>query len=232
MLDGKTYLIGNWKCNKGLDQVYSWFDTFARCFQPVAGLEVLIAPPMIWLGQCRDYIAEKNIAGLGLVAQDLSPFPSGSYTGAVSADMIKGIARFALVGHSERRRYFHETSQDVTNKVSEAEDAGITPVVCVDKAYAMSQLVALNALNGERMIIAYCPTGTLAYREPESIESVTEAVSFLSGIVAGQPIVYGGAITAGNSRRYRDVDGLSGLFVGAASLDAEEFCRICRNFSV
>ena len=221
------YLIANWKCNKSLEQALRWIDDFTGMHTDDARLDILLAPPMIWLAQCAEHLAKKNITSIKLCAQDISSFPSGSYTGAVSADMLNDLVTFSIIGHSERRRYFHETSQDVTNKAAEALDAGITPIVCVDKTYAMSQLTALNGIEGDDFIIAYTPTDDRAYRDPEPADIVEEAVRFISGISPNHPVIYGGAITGRNARDYSRIAGVSGLFVGSGSLDPASFHQIC-----
>jgi len=223
----KRFVVGNWKCSKSYTEAVRWLDTFARRYQPTEGLQVIIAPPMIWLNSLAEQLGSLDLPGVTLAAQDVSGFPLGSYTGAIAADMLKGKAEYALTGHSERRRYFHETSLDVTNKVSEAIDAGIKPIVCVDKTYAMSQLTSLSEMDTEHMIIAYCPVDGLSYREPEPAEKVEEAARFISGIHPYRPIIYAGAIGPDNAHRYAAVSGIAGLLLGSASLDAEVFNEIC-----
>ncbi|MEE4313040.1 MAG: triose-phosphate isomerase family protein [Desulfofustis sp.] len=226
-VSSKRFIVGNWKCSKNLDQAQAWLTSFARDFRPQPELQVIIAPPTIWLVPLARQLQDLSLAGVHLAAQDVSPFPRGSYTGAIAADMLTGSADYAIIGHGERRRYFHETSQDAVNKVSEAVDAGIKPIICVDTASAMSQLVPLGDLDSEQLVIAYCPVEAMSYREAEKKETVEEAVRFIGQIHPARPIIYGGAITPDNARDYAAIPGLSGLFVGQASLDPAAFVAIC-----
>ncbi|THB79282.1 MAG: triosephosphate isomerase [Desulfobulbaceae bacterium] len=221
-----NYIIANWKCNKSSTQACEWIARFAESYQASDEQEIVLAPPMIGLQPVADYLKDHQITGIKLAAQDVSPFPPGNYTGATPAAMLKGLVDYCIVGHIERRRYFHETSLDVTNKVSELADVNITPIVCVETSNAMSQLTALNDIECEQMVVAYCPVDALSYHSPEPIERVTEAVKFISTIVVKRPIIYGGAVSEKNARIYSEISGLSGLFVGSASHQPNQFQAI------
>ena len=222
------YVVGNWKCYKHYDEARQWLDVFAAGYRPADDLQVVIAPSFICLENLSRYFKELHLPNVSLAAQDISPFPMGGYTGAVAADMVKGMVDYVIVGHSDRRRYFHETSQDVANKVAEAVDAGLRPIVCVDQPYAMSQLMALADIDTEKkLLIAYGPVEALNFRIPESPEKVRESVSFIKNIHPDKTVIYGGSLNTENVDAYLALDNLSGLFVGAASLDAEVFLAIC-----
>lgn len=223
----KKYVIGNWKSNKGRKAAQEWFAEFADLYRPVDGLEVIIAPSFICLCSLSEYVQALELKQVSLAAQDVSPFPKGSYTGAVAADMFKGMVDYVIIGHSERRRYFHETSQDIANKMTETVDAGLAPIVCIDQPYAMSQLTALNDIDCDDLLIAYGPTEATTARIPESPERVVEAAKFISQVHPKTPVVYGGSLLPDNVDEYIALPQLSGVFVGESSLDAKTFAAIC-----
>jgi triosephosphate isomerase len=141
--------------------------------------------------------------------------------------MLTGLARYAIIGHSERRRYFHETSIDVVNKVTEAADARLIPIVCVDSSQALAQLGALEDIECEELLVAYTPVESLSSNLPESPARVNEAVGHIRQMFSHRLVVYGGGLLPGNVGKYLQIPELSGLFVGESSLDPLTFAEIC-----
>jgi len=223
----KKYVIGNWKSNKNTKDAQAWFSEFASLYTPVDGLEVIVAPSFICLCSLSEYVQALEVENLSLAAQDVSPFPKGSYTGAVAADMVQGMVDYVIIGHSERRRYFHETSQDTANKMAETVDAGLKPIVCIDQPYAMSQLTALHDIDCDEMILAYGPVEAITARIPEQPKRVAEATQFISQVHPKRPVVYGGSLMVENADEYIALPQLAGILVGQTSLDAASFATLC-----
>ncbi len=223
----KKYVVGNWKCNKGRREAQKWFAEFADCYTPVSSLEVIVAPSLVCLLTLSQYVEALQLENVSLAAQDVSPFPKGSYTGAVAADMLRGLVDYVIIGHSERRRYFHETSLETANKMAESVDAGLKPIVCIDQPYAMSQLTALNDIDCDDMLLAYGPVDAVTARVPEEVSRVAEAVDFIKQVQPKRPVLYGGSLRPDNAEEYVALSQLSGLFVGESSLDAGTFASIC-----
>ena len=192
---------------------------------------MIIAPSFICLEPLSRLLPALDLEHVTLAAQDISPFPLGSYTGAVAADMVKNMVDYVIIGHSDRRRYFHETSQDTANKLSEAVDADLTPIVCIDSPYTMSQLMALNDVDCREMILAYGPVEATSVRIPEPPDKVADAAEFITRVHPDRPVVYGGALSPETVDSYVNLPGLSGVFVGEASLDPVRFAAICKQLS-
>ncbi len=228
----KRYVIGNWKCHKDQQMARDWLDGFAEVYKPVVDVEVVIAPTFVCLEGVADYMQQLGLKNVSLAAQDISSFPKGAYTGAIAADLIKKMVDYVIIGHSDRRRYFHETSHDVANKFNETVDAGLIPIVCVDQPYAMSQLTALIDIDYDQMMIAYGPVDALNFRIPQSPDKVAEAAEFISKVLPKNPIVYGGSLLPENVHDYTTIEGLSGVFVGSASLEPEPFNAIIEKVTV
>jgi triosephosphate isomerase (TIM) len=228
----KRFVIGNWKCHKTLADARSWFDEFAGLYRPISEVLVILAPSFVCIDGISEYVRQLSLKNVFLAAQDISPFPKGAYTGAVAADLVKGMVQYVIVGHSDRRRYFHETLQDIANKINEAVDSGLVPIVCVDQPSELSQLSILKDIDCEKMIIAYGPVDALNFRIPQSPENVVKAAGLIARIHPNRPIVYGGSLNPENVRHYAHLAGIDGLFVGAESLQAASFAAICKEMAV
>ncbi len=223
-------VIANWKSHKNSDNCRKWLDKFVSVYRQHRETEIIIAPSMVSLESVSNHITQLGIINLGVAAQDVSPYPLGSYTGAVAADLIKPYAKYVIIGHSERRRYFHETIQDVTNKLIESGDSGLIPIVCVESIDVFSRMLSLVDLDSDKLIVAYTPVDALNFAIPESVENISAAARKIAGLLPGHPIVYGGAVHPDNAGQYSEIENLSGLFVGAASLEVESFTSICTQF--
>ncbi|MEA1934112.1 MAG: triose-phosphate isomerase family protein [Thermodesulfobacteriota bacterium] len=226
------YVLANWKAHKTMSEAEAWLEKFCQLYRPHPKVEVIIAPPALYLVPMRQKLQKYKIAHLALAAQNLSPFPPGAYTGEMAAEMVRNLVEFAILGHSERRRYFHETNQDVANKVSEAKAADIKPIVCVDQPYARSQMAALHEEYLDDLIIGYGPVEAIGIDIPQSLEKTKEEIDKIRIIAPDKPILYGGSINKENAGDYLKIAGVVGLMVGTASLDPEEFALICETASL
>lgn len=220
------YVVANWKSHKTLAEASHWLSRFMGLYTPHPGLKVILAPAFPFLYPLRQMLAGAK-SGVFLAGQDVSAFPFGSYTGAVAAEMLLGIADYAMVGHSERRRWFHESHQEVANKVHEALAAGITPLLCVDQPYARAQFAALSDHELRNSIIGYGPVEAIGVDIAPAPDRIRGSIAELKLMAPDSPLLYGGSVSRENAAEYMQIPGLSGLMVATASLDAEEFAEIC-----
>lgn len=207
-------VVANFKSHKTLSEVESWL----KAVPPTH--DVVVAPSFLHLS-----LAVSSWP-LSVCAQDVSPFPPGSYTGAVSASQLQDLGvTYCLVGHSERREYFHETSMDVANKVKELVAVGITPIVCLRKGDLAPQRAALDDGLISSCYFCYEPPADIGGTVTAPIEDIQQTTDQISRIFDTQKVMYGGSVNADNLASLLPL-GLSGVLVATACLDSASFKQI------
>lgn len=247
-------IAGNWKLN--LDHLQSiafvqklaWVLKDARVdFRTV---EVAVFPPFTDLRSVQSLIAADKYP-ISYGSQDISAHDSGAYTGEISGAFLKALdCRYAIVGHSERRSYHHESNELVGAKAAAAIRHGLVPVVCVGEtaedleargasAVPVEQLtVALDSVpKGSDIVVAYEPVWAIGSGEPATPEQAEDVAAQLREVLrtawgdddaARTRILYGGSVKSGNIASFMREPNVDGALVGGASLVVEEFAKIVR----
>jgi len=244
-------IAGNWKMNKDFSQTGELIDGLKKALSfDLKGVKVIICPPFTSLE-----LAHRLIQGspMELGAQNMYHEDDGAFTGEVSPMMLTAVGcKYVILGHSERRQYFHESDSFINKKVKKAIAAGLTPIVCFGETLDQrennitAQVVAaqvrgvlqdIGAENVERLILAYEPVwaiGTGRNATPQQAEEVHVLVRKLLGemytasTAEGVIIQYGGSVKPENAAELLWQPNVDGALVGGACLKAESFAGIVK----
>ena len=246
----RTLLIaGNWKMNNDVAEAAKLADELAQALPEVpAGVEVLVCPPTIDLTTVH---ARMQAAPIALGAQNVYWEASGAYTGESSCDMLKSAGcTYCIIGHSERRGYFHETDEDMNKKAKALVAAGLVPVFCCGEPlevreagthvdFVCSQIKAgldgLKIEDASQLVIAYEPIwaiGTGKTATADDAQEVCGAIrETLKGIYGAEladqiRVLYGGSAKPGNIAELVAKPDVDGALVGGASLKAADFASM------
>jgi triosephosphate isomerase len=246
-------MAGNWKMNLNHLEAIALTQklAFSLTEKQLSDVEVVVLPPFVDIRSVQTLIdGDKLLLGYG--AQDLSPHVSGAYTGDISGGMLAKLGcQYVVVGHSERRAYHHEDDAVVARKVKAALTNDLIPILCVGEglevreagnhvAHTVGQLdAALNGLKPdqvEKVVVAYEPVWAIGTGKTATPEDAQEVIGALRNRLADRHgnladrvrILYGGSVKANNIAAIMAQPDVDGALVGGASIDAEEFVRICR----
>jgi triosephosphate isomerase len=249
----QTLIAGNWKMNlthlEGIRLVQKV--AFALPEKYLTQVEVAVLPPFTHIRSVQTMVdGDKLLIKYG--AQDVSPAENGAYTGDVSGAMLSALGcSYVVVGHSERREHHNEDDDLVNRKVKAAFKHGITPILCVGEKlevreagghieHCTAQLIAgLKGLKADQVkgvVVAYEPVwaiGTGRVATPENAQEVCASIRSTiadkyGAEVAGEVrVLYGGSVKSGNIGDLVGQTDVDGALVGGASLDADEFSKLC-----
>jgi triosephosphate isomerase len=244
---GKVLIVGNWKMNLNVSQASLLVHRLQERTRAHRMLELVLAPSMLALQPVSMQIDRRKFR---LAAQNAYLKDEGAFTGEVSFTMLRDLVHYVIVGHSERRQYFHEDLPMVRDKVKAAIRNDIAPILCVGETAherkegftkrvlhdqvttALSSLTAREVMN---VVIAYEPVwaiGTGAPAKPHQIEEafmcIRHNVSELYGekVANSMRILYGGSVEPEFVAGILSIDGVDGLLVGGASLNPYKFSDI------
>jgi len=219
----KKLIVANWKSHKSPVQAAAWLAEYTPLVSG-AQVDVVLVPAFPLLSSVQAHLTQLH-SSLLLGMQDISPFPPGSYTGAVVAENVIGLGvKYVIVGHSERRRYFRETHQDVANKVDQVLEAGLTPIVCVDDDYVRLQAAAIPENHLSQCIVAYEPLASIGNGHNQPVSEVVPVVQRIRDVWGQVPVLYGGSVEPHNVGEYLAI--VDGVLVGHASLEAQTFAAM------
>jgi triosephosphate isomerase len=241
-------MAGNWKMYKSAAETFSFFEKFSPLVAAATHAEVVICPTFVNIPAAVD--AARSTA-IGIGAQDVFWLKEGAYTGEVAAPMLVNVGcRWVIIGHSERRQYFHETEETVFKKTVAALDAGLNPIVCMGERLEEREADATEAVCGAqfagglggltpeqfaRIVIAYEPVWAIGTGKTATPEMAAAAHKFIRGEIRNQfgadaasacRILYGGSVKPDNVKGLMAQPEIDGALVGGASLDPVSFASI------
>lgn len=218
----KFYIIANLKSNKNEIEAKNWLEEFKKIkdlSQILKEKEVIICPPFTLLSLFSSFMFSNSLP-VKIGAQNVSPFNEGAYTGEVNAKQIKDYASYVILGHSERRSNFKESDDMLLNKVKMSLEYGLSPIYCMQD----KDTLVPEGVN----VLAYEPVFAIGNGTPDTPKNA-ENVANLIKTKGNYQILYGGSVTPQNVKSFTDKESLSGVLVGQASLDPNEFIEIIKN---
>jgi len=223
------YIIGNWKSHQNITESLVWLEELHALKPKIGqGVKLILCLPFTDIAAFNHKLSD---SGLPIItgAQNVSHLSSGHHTGEITASMLSELVSFCLVGHSERRRDFDETSDIVAQKTKSLLENNITPIVCLDTPYLDEQIRCLfnEDVDVSRCFFVYEPLSAIGTGNPIDPHDANHVCHQISFLIDGQaPILYGGSVSADNAPSFVSQSRIDGVLVGTDSLEPTSFAAI------
>jgi len=247
----RLLIAGNWKMNKAADEAAELAGQIATDVGKTTEVGVAICPPFTALETVARAISESNVQ---LGAQNMHHEASGAFTGEVSASMLRQLfVNFVILGHSERRQYFHEDDAFINKKVLAALGSNLKPILCVGetleqreagetmdvvRSQVLGGLDGVEAKDTEALVIAYEPVWAIGTGKTATPDMAQEVHAGIRAILAGKysedtaskiRILYGGSMKPANADELLAMSDIDGGLLGGASLEAKSFIKLVQS---
>ena len=240
----KNFIAANWKMNKTLAETREFLRDFIPAVKDVRDVDIVIAPPFTSLAAAGEAVKGTNVQ---LAAQDVFWEEKGAFTGEVAPAMLLDVGcSHVIIGHSERRQYFHDDDAVVNKKIKAAKKAGLHVIFCVgesldereaNKTFEVIRREVERGLEGvdaDNLVVAYEPIWAIGTGKTASPEQAQEVHAFIRDILRtvygntadGIRILYGGSVTPENIDSLLACKDVNGGLVGGASLKADSFAKL------
>ena len=240
----KPVIAGNWKMHMTCAEAQAYAEAFLPLVADLTGdREVLLAPPFTAIPTLHRALAGSGVA---IAAQNVHWDESGAYTGMISAPMLleHGVSH-AIVGHSEPRKYYSETDEQINLRARAAQKAGLIPILCVGESLDQREAretervihrqveQGLEGIDPLRLIVAYEPIWAIGTGKTCAAEEANRICGLIRGWVGHPEVVvqYGGSVNPATIDQLMAQSEIDGVLVGGASLNPENFARIA-NYQV
>ncbi|WP_445457600.1 triose-phosphate isomerase [Flavobacterium sp. HNIBRBA15423] len=247
----KNIVAGNWKMHKTHTETLALLDEIVLKKQDTT-TEIIVAPTYVNLKAAADKVTGK---GITVAAQNMHQAEGGAFTGEIAASMLTDInVKTVILGHSERRAYFHETDALLANKVDTALKHDMRIIFCfgeelkdrqIDNHFNIVEyqlrdgLFHLEKKDWTNIVLAYEPVWAIGTGETASPEQAQEMHLFIRNLVAkvygndiadNLSILYGGSVKPDNAKEIFSKPDVDGGLIGGASLKADDFLAIVNGF--
>lgn len=245
-------LVANWKMYPSLSDSLILAQQIKHFLEEMSGVEVVICPPFPFIFPLADLFSHQPLNHLSLGAQNIASFEEGAYTGEVSAKQLKGLVKYVIIGHSERRRFFSETGQQINQKLKIALEYHLKPILAVGEYHKKEEkenrgrprkeeeagdiikqlraaLEGVPAADIRNIIIAYEPVWAIGTGEAATAAYTHIQVARLRKVVGGEAkVLYGGSVNSKNIASFLRQGGVDGVLAATSTLKAREFREMIR----